>query len=81
MPQHIDYDKENEYRVWWLNNTGGTAAQGLTVRDYFAAKAMQGGLHADVIECLQDESLEGYFEAYAKFAYSIADAMMKERAK
>ena len=81
MSKHIDYDEEAKYRVWWLNNTGGSAHDGLTVRDYFAAKAMQGGLHADVIECLQDESLEGYFEAYAKFAYSIADAMMKERAK
>ena len=79
--KHIDYEAEAKRREWWLNNTGGQASAGLTVRDYFAAKALQGGLHADVIERLQDESLEVYFEAYATFAYSIADAMMKERAK
>ena len=77
--KHIDYDLEAKLRTWWLNNTGGAAKDGITVRDYFAAKAMQGGLHADVIEALQDESLDWYFAAYAKFAYSIADAMMKAR--
>ena len=39
--KHIDYEKENELRVWWLNKSGGSAHDGLTVRDYFAAKAMQ----------------------------------------
>ena len=46
MPQHIDYDKENERRVWWLNNTGGSAHDGLTVRDYFAVEAMAALLSA-----------------------------------
>ena len=69
MPQHIDYDKENEYRVWWLNNTGGTVADGLTVRDYFAAKAVQ---------ILNPSNGADY---NAAVAYDIADAMMKERAK
>lgn len=69
MPQHIDYDKENEYRVWWLNNTGGTAAQGLTVRDYFAAKAMQA-----LIEKFDESPAESADEAY-----DWADAMMKAR--
>lgn len=69
MPQHIDYDKENEYRVWWLNNTGGTVAQGLTVRDYFAAKAMQA-----LIEKFDESPAESADEAY-----DWADAMMKAR--
>ena len=69
MPQHIDYDKENEYRVWWLNNTGGTVVQGLTVRDYFAAKAMQA-----LIEKFDESPAESADEAY-----DWADAMMKAR--
>ena len=69
MPQHIDYDKENEYRVWWLNNTGGTVADGLTVRDYFAAKAMQA-----LIEKFDESPAESADEAY-----DWADAMMKAR--
>lgn len=73
MPQHIDYDKENEYRVWWLNNTGGTAAQGLTVRDYFAAKIMSAFAAKEVVSSNP--------EAYAVRSYEIADAMMKERLK
>ena len=69
MPQHIDYDKENERRVWWLNKTGGSAAEGLTVRDYFAAKAMQA-----LIEKFDESPAESADEAY-----DWADAMMKAR--
>ena len=71
MKQHIDYDKENERRVWWLNKTGGSAAEGLTVRDYFAAKAMQA-----LIEKFDESPAESADEAY-----DWADAMMKERLK
>lgn len=71
MPQHIDYEKEAEFRVWWLNKTGGSAAEGLTVRDYFAAKAMQA-----LIEKFDESPAESADEAY-----DWADAMMKERAK
>lgn len=72
MKTHIDYEKEMEFRNWWLNNTGGTAAQGLTVRDYFAAKAMQGYMN-DCYDLSHNERAEN--------AYLQADAMMKERAK
>ena len=46
--------------------------QGMTIRDYFAAKAMQGLLSADS---------EFKFEDYniAKFAYQQADLMLAER--
>ncbi len=67
-----------------MNNTGGPAfpvpdidgsavAEGMTLRDYFAAKAMQAVItdpHHDV-QC-------GY-DGIAQYAYSIADAMLKAR--
>jgi hypothetical protein len=42
--------------------------QGMTLRDYFAAKAMQGIL----FECLE-------LQDTAKFAYELADEMLKAR--
>ena len=62
-------------------NTGGPAfpgaasneryaPQGMTLRDYFAAKAMQGMLAAG--EGVPSEKL-------AKWAYDVADAMLAER--
>ena len=74
MPQHIDYEEENARRNWWLNNTGGAARDGLTVRDYFAAKALQVYLTATMGQTV-------YGDNVAENAYQIADAMMKERAK
>lgn len=46
----------------------GSAEKGMTLRDYFAAKAMQGMLNGSTS-----------YENVAKYAYKIADAMMKER--
>ena len=64
-----------------VNNTGGPAfpikgpvmssdEQGMTMRDYFAAKAMQGMLAA--AENYQTPDL-------AMYAYQVADAMIKAR--
>lgn len=53
----------------------GTAFQGMTLRDYFAAKAMQAEIAAD----------EGLFKhqdlqfQVAKISYEMADAMLKAR--
>ena len=44
---------------------------GMTLRDYFAAKAMQGDVSAG--------AHDGEFPAIAKRAYAMADAMMKAR--
>ena len=44
---------------------------GMTLRDYFAAQAMQ-GLLSDGVGSLSDEEL-------ADWAYKLADAMMKAR--
>ena len=44
---------------------------GMSLRDYFAAKAMQG--------ILANPDIDGYPEDYAKKAYQYADAMLKAR--
>jgi hypothetical protein len=60
-------------------NTGGPAspnypsAKYMTLRDYFAAKAMQGYLGSP--EWLREVSPQGTAEA----AYRVADAMLKAR--
>jgi hypothetical protein len=69
-----------------MNNTGGPAFPGLhpskechfqdsgmTLRDYFAAKAMQGMLAHEYSRPLRIEDL------YACDAYVMADAMLKTR--
>lgn len=45
---------------------------GMDLRDYFAAKAMQG-----ILESTQDE--QWFFDITAKMSYEMADAMMKAR--
>lgn len=63
-------------------NTGGPAFptpahnlanDGMTLRDYFAAKAMQG------IIGRPDSSTNWSTEIYARSAYAMADAMLKAR--
>ena len=51
----------------------GDPQQGMTLRDYFAAKAMQTMLGWD-----NDHT---NWNSYAEDAYKMADAMLKERAK
>ena len=47
--------------------------QGLTIRDYFAAKAMQA--------LISEPSLKATMDEFANRAYQIADAMLKARSK
>jgi len=47
---------------------------GMTIRDYFAAKAMQALLH-------DASCMDGGWHVEAKAAYALADAMLAERAK
>lgn len=49
-------------------------ASGLSIRDYFAAKAMQG-------YCAREDSINSHFDSLASDAYELADAMLLERAK
>jgi hypothetical protein len=56
----------------------GATEHGMTLRDYFAAKAMQ----AAFAEMLREKPREGAaaaIEASAVIAYRVADAMMKAR--
>ena len=73
MPQHIDYEEEAKFRVWYLNSTGGAARDSLTVRDYFATMVLGA--------FITSTKFDGSVSDYVKDAYNVADAMMKERAK
>ena len=50
---------------------------GMSLRDYFAAKAMQGMIASGKI--LMIDNMRTDNEGYSKMAYSIADTMLKER--
>ena len=52
----------------------GWGSEGMTLRDYFAAKAMQGMIAAVGYH-------RGEVDFMAESAYDCADAMLKERAK
>jgi hypothetical protein len=67
--RHVDFEAENKRRYETVVKTGGAAHGGLTVRDYFAAKALQGLLTAK----------SGNVATFAHDAYDLADAMMYER--
>jgi hypothetical protein len=56
------------------DDTGMMINMGITMRDYFAAKAMQGIVTRGVIDSAP-------IETYADNAYKMADAMMKARGK
>ena len=53
-------------------NGWGSPFQGMTLRDYFAAKAMTGLLTAEIVGEYSNEHV-------AEIAYRIADAMLKAR--
>ena len=55
-----------------INNGGAYVDGGMTLRDYFAAKAMQSFL---VDQCHD----AGQWDLDAKAAYKVADAMLKAR--
>ena len=73
-------------------NTGGMAfpttkeshlmvcSEGMTLRDYFAAKAVVGMFYPAVVACLEhDHDLD--CDKIAEFCYKMADAMIAEREK
>lgn len=59
------------------NDLGATDSPGMSLRDYFAAKAMAAFIVSPhfTSEVYDDD------EVIAKWAYSVADGMLKERAK
>ena len=58
---------------WDYINSSRAAANGMTLRDYFAAKAMQGVISATPAQIEIDEP------HLAKWSYKMADAMMEAR--
>ena len=70
----------NNQPAFPLHNHGaqtlGLHVTGMTLRDYFAAKAMQ-GIFASNTE--HDHADEHIFDAVAEAAYKQADAMMEAR--
>jgi hypothetical protein len=55
--------------------TNGGVMGGMSMRDYFAAKAMQGLIASN------DDEAGDRVEEIPAYAYAIADSMLKERAK
>ena len=53
-----------------ISNNGTYTQGGMTLRDYFAAKAMQGLLASNV---------EASMSEFARRSYQMADEMLKER--
>lgn len=63
------------------DNVGGTYREvesGLTIRDYFAAKALSGWL-ASYPESSSHPIVAGNADVVAKHSYMMADAMLKAR--
>lgn len=61
--------------------TSGTASVGMSLRDYFAAKALDGLLSKELFlrgAVLQDAHMSS---SISKSAYEVADAMLAERNK
>ena len=52
-------------------NAAGVITEGMTLRDYFATRAMQA-----LIDCRADKI---YYSEIAKWAYTMADAMLAAR--
>lgn len=85
----IDYEEENTKRGNWLDITGGSAKDSLTVLDYFAGKALDAAFrmvdhNEEEFWLGSDEETvrlwkEGDENLIAANAYNIAEAMLRER--
>jgi hypothetical protein len=69
----------NQSAFPWMVDDGKTVTgnKGMTLRDYFAAKAMQGAIAHGLFNA--DKANVGYAEYVAHIAYVYADAMLKAR--
>ncbi|WP_102135753.1 hypothetical protein [Candidatus Erwinia dacicola] len=63
------------------SGNGGSSLDscGMTLRDYFAAKAMQAFITGAISDGTPLRTMDGDDKVAAKAAYIIADAMLKER--
>jgi hypothetical protein len=64
--------------VKWVHQGENVNPDGMTLRDYFAAKAMQSTL-ADDTYVERTETAAEWVAIVAKSSYEIADAMLKAR--
>jgi hypothetical protein len=61
----------------WVCRDQQIVAKGMTLRDYFAAKAMQ--MHGDALSGIATDSSAEWDELIARRAYETADGMLKAR--
>ena len=71
----------NEPCEQWRDDGERLASAELTLRDYFAAKAMQALISGRSWEHLEGCKPETYLAAWSSSAYAVADAMLHERDK
>lgn len=70
----IDYEKESNQRLNWLDITGGAAKDNLTVLDYFAVNVAQE-------LCVWLDKGEDPACDFGKVVYDLAEMLLKERNK
>ena len=63
---------------WDFINSERAPANGMTIRDYFAARAMQ-GIAPSFADLTSADYCSGAAAKVSKIAYAIADAMLKAR--
>lgn len=68
----VDFEKGHAVRMAELKRTESLAANSLTLRDYFAAAALQGMMASAGTN-------DTHIDRLVKSAYMKADAMMRER--
>ncbi len=69
--QHVVADANDE--------TFKPGCPGMALRDYFAAKAMQGQLTLSPSETQEGQTIHRNADTLAEWSYQIADAMLKRR--
>lgn len=70
----VDFDKDRDANLSAFERTGGAAANGITVRDYFAAQAMQALLSRQGVFDFQTYADD--HKRVVDWAYLVADEMM-----
>ena len=60
---------------------GDQIVPGMTLRDYFAAKALQGLIGRVWVDEKTGRVPDNVFDLWAEASYQVADAMLAERAK
>ena len=70
----VDFDKDRDANLAAFELTGGCASNGLTVRDYFAAMAMQALIHHYDFDRFKQDPWR-----VAEYSYEMSDRMMNKR--